>query len=185
MGSVATSKSSCASESHALAFHHKGSAEPVESSLPCSWQTLAPLHAGTRLATSSCRTPRARSLRGSYEEGSVSSVVLVGSCRRLISSSSTMLVRTLASSILTVVVLCDRFRHTRDNSLLHTPLIDAPWLLLSSSQDERSVLTRRALLSVSTQTRVSFWIFDDLVTPRLLNLAAKLAALGHSGQALG
>ena len=38
------------------------SAEPVESSLPCSWQTVAPLHAGTRLATSSCRAPRARSL---------------------------------------------------------------------------------------------------------------------------
>ena len=38
------------------------SAEPVESSLPCSWQTLAPLRAGTRLATSSCRAPRARSL---------------------------------------------------------------------------------------------------------------------------
>ena len=31
------------------------SAEPVESFLPCSWQTLAPLHAGTRLATPSCR----------------------------------------------------------------------------------------------------------------------------------
>ena len=39
-------------------------AEPVESPLPCSWQTLAPLHAGTRLATSLCRTPRARSLWG-------------------------------------------------------------------------------------------------------------------------
>ena len=34
----------------------EGSAEPVKSSLPCSWQTVAPLHAGTRLATSSCRT---------------------------------------------------------------------------------------------------------------------------------
>ena len=38
------------------------SAEPAESFLPYSWQTEAPLHAGTRLATCSCRTPRARSL---------------------------------------------------------------------------------------------------------------------------
>ena len=33
------------------------SAEPVESSVPWSWQTLAPPHAGTRLTTSSCRAP--------------------------------------------------------------------------------------------------------------------------------
>ena len=33
------------------------SAEPVEPFLPCSWQTLAGLHPGTRLTTSSCRTP--------------------------------------------------------------------------------------------------------------------------------
>ena len=52
-----------------------------------------------------------------------------------------MLVRTLASWILTVVVLCDHCRHTRDRSLLHTPLIDVPWDP-DSSQDECSVLTR-------------------------------------------
>ena len=39
---------------------------------------------------------------------------------------------TLASWILTVVVLCGHFQHTRDNSLLHTPLIDVPWLFPSS-----------------------------------------------------
>ena len=38
------------------------SAEPLGSSLTCSWQTLAALHAGTRLATSLCPAPRARSL---------------------------------------------------------------------------------------------------------------------------
>ena len=41
--------------------------------------------------------------------------------------------RTLASWILTVVVLCGHFQHTRDNGLLRTPLIDVPWLFPSSS----------------------------------------------------
>ena len=64
-----------------------------------------------------------------------------------------MLVRTLERWILTVAVLCEHFRHTRDDCLLHTPLIDVPWLFPSSSQDECSVLTRRALLlSVGVQT---------------------------------
>ena len=97
-----------------------------------------------------------------------------------------MLVRTLASWILTFVVLCDHFWHTRDDCLLHTPLTDVPWLFPSSSQDECYVLTRRALLSVRVQTRISVGNLDDLVTARLLCLAAaKLAALGSLGQALG
>ena len=93
--------------------------------------------------------------------------------------------RTLARWILTVVVLRDHFWHTRKDCLLHIPLIDVPWLFPSSSQDECSVLTRRALLSVDGHTRISVGNPDDLLTPRLFYLAAKLAALGHSGQALG
>ena len=60
----------------------------------------------------------------------------------------------LASWILTVVVLCDHFRHTRNNSLLHAPLIDVPWLFPSSSQDECSDLTRRALLPQHSDTHL-------------------------------
>ena len=45
----------------------------------------------------------------------------------------------------------------------------------SFSQDECSVLTRRARLSVGVQTRISVGTLEDLVTPRLLQLAAKLA----------
>ena len=75
------------------------SAEPVESSLPCSWQTLSPLHAGTRPC----------------EEGSF--------ChprhRRLTPPDSSSNSRKLD-------VLCDHFRHTCENSWLHTPLLDVP-----------------------------------------------------------
>ena len=90
------------------------SAEPVESSLPCSWLTLAPLHAGTRLATSSCRAPRARC------ETPVKKSLFVLSRHsrhsRIVPPTdldwSSMLVRTLANRIRTVVILRDHFWHT-------------------------------------------------------------------------
>ena len=96
-----------------------------------------------------------------------------------------MLVKTLASWILPVVVLCDHFRHIRDHSWLHTPLIDVPWLF-PSSQDERSVLTRRlgGHFSPSAPRHASplgTWMISSLH----VSLAAKLAVLGHSEQTLG
>ena len=106
-------------------------------------------------------------------------LVAVGSCRRLVSNSSS----NSRKLDLTVVVPCDRFRHTRDNTLLHTPLIDVPWLFPSSSQDECSVLTRRALVSLSAQTRISVGNLDDLVTPRLFGCEAGCArTLGTSSR---
>ena len=92
--------------------------------------------------------------------------------------------RTHASWILTVVVLCDRFRHPRDDSLLHTPLIDVLWPFPSLSHDECSVLTRRALVSLSSQTRISFGNLDDLVTPRFFGCEAGCTrTLGISSRA--
>ena len=117
------------------------------------------------------------------------SVILnVGICRRLTTNLSSMFIqvapcrdceqgfaslvfrRTLASWILTVVVPCKHFWHTRDNSLLHTPLIDVPWLFPSSSQDDCSILARRVPLSVRF-THASP-LGTDLVTPRLCGCEA-------------
>ena len=67
--------------------------------------------------------------------------------------------------------------------MLRTPLIDMLWLFLSSSQEECSVLTRRALLSVGTRTRISVGNLDDLVTPRLFRCEAGCTrALGTSSR---
>ena len=141
------------------------SAEPVE-----SFPALFMADPGT-----AARGHQARNVLVSYTASTlvVCLVILVavGSCRRLISNSSS----NSRKLDLTVVVPCDRFQHTRDNSLLHTLLFDVLWLFPSSSQDECSVLTRRALLSLSAQTRISVGNLDDLVTPRLFGCEAACA----------
>ena len=67
------------------------SAEPVQSSLLCSWQTLAPLHAGTRLATFSCRTREHARCDAPVKKGLV--VILVGAPSRLISNFTSRFTR--------------------------------------------------------------------------------------------
>ena len=84
-----------------------------------------------------------------------------------------MLVRTRASWILTVVVLCDHFQHTSNNSLLHTPLIDVLGPV-SFIFPGTNALTRRALLSVGVET------LFFLATQMISSLHVSLAAGQHS-----
>ena len=93
-----------------------------------------------------------------------------------------MLRSALASSILTVVVLCDRFWLTRDNSLLHISLIGV-FRLFPSSFQGRKCCSVSEITSLRQHSNMHLrWDLVLLFAARSVYLTVKLSALGTSSR---